>query len=180
MILIENVVSILLSLHFAASLVNLFLVFMYRRRARIIKEDAAIVNALAESLQQAELIGSIKQRFKQFQQLTEAQQELFRQADIPSAGSSHSKFKNSVISEIRSLEEKKRDILKTILADGIDAPVRMIDGDGTMTSMRISEVLAKDFDKDTKTDPIPDRKPVRNLRLIKGEKDDKSSDSKIY
>lgn len=173
---IHDVTLLIVSIIFAVNLVRLLGVWFFKRLRKIAKEEMETVAFLADSLKQAELIGSIKQRFKEFDRLTKDQQNLFKSADAPSRSASHSKFKNSVFSEIKQIEEKKRDILKSILEDGFDAPVQMVDGDGTMTRMRISEVLAKD----SKTDPIPSQKPERKLRLVKGEKDDQSSGKPLH
>lgn len=147
------------------------------------KEVNKAFNTINSSFKQAELLGSVKERFKQFQKLTEEQQALVGQVDRPSASAAHSKFKNSVIKEIKDIEEKKREILKNILDDGIDVHITMIDGDGKSSKMKISEILANHpFEgsaPDQKTDPRSPGDNVRKLQLVK-EKDDEPDNPEIH
>jgi hypothetical protein len=136
----------------------------------------AVLKSIQDVHKNGEKLGSIKERFKQFTALSDQQQQLASHVYAPSASASHSKHKNSIITQIKSIEEEKRAILKTILDDGFDATILMIDGDGNKTKKKISEILADNPTGSTdvgKTDPKTPRNNVSKLRLVTNEENDK-------
>lgn len=136
-------------------------------------------DSINKSLKQAELLGSVKERFKQFRKLTETQQDLINQVYTPSKSAAHSKFKNVLTKEIKDIENRKKDILKTILDDGIDVHMTVMDPEGKTSKMKISEILADRTPQvqklDSKTDSKSPSNSVTKLRLVKENKDDPSN-----
>ena len=145
------------------------------------KEVDRLVVDINKSYKQAELIGSVKERFNQFHALSADQLDLLGQADRPSANASHSKFKNSIVRELKYLEEKKKAILKSVLDDGIDIEIVMYNQNGVQTKMKISEFLNEHPPSSEKTESNNPQKSKRNLRLVKQPlrlvKEEKSDDT---
>jgi hypothetical protein len=153
---------------------------VYKLRTSFIAYEKAvtdIVSNVKASHQQAELLGSVKERFKHFQVIAAEQHDLISQVDRPSASAAHSKHKNKIVGELRALEEQKREILKTILNDGVDVHISMMDSDGTLTKILISELLNGDIPSPEKTESNNPPKVVRKLQLVKEENNDESSGS---
>jgi len=156
---------------------------VYRLRASFAayeKAVADIVGNVKASHKQAELLGSVKERFKNFQAIAAEQHELISQVDRPSASASHSKYKNKIVGELKALEEKKREILKTILDDGVDVHISMMDSNGQLTKILISELLNGDIPSPENTESNNPPKVVRKLQLVKEENNDESSGSKVH
>jgi len=84
---------------------------------------------------------SIKDRLAQASKLAMTQAELRSQAEMPSKNSTHSKHKNGLISEIQSLEQQKIDILKTILAEGFNPIITVVQDGGAKQEVPLSEYV---------------------------------------
>ena len=138
------------------------------------------VNNITASHKQAELLGSVKERFKRFQAIAEEQHNLIGQVDRPSASAAHSKHKNKIVGELKALEEKKREILKTILDDGVDVHISMMGSDGQLTKILISELLNGDIPSPDETESNNPPKVVRKLQLVKEENNNESSSPKVH
>ena len=145
------------------------------------KEVNKLVKGINSSYKQAELLGSVKERFKQFQELTGDQQSLLGQVDRPSAGAAHSKYKNSIIGELKFLEEKKKEILKSVLDDGFDVEITMLDMKGAKSKMKISEFLNEQSISSENTESNNPQEAGKILRLVKQPlrlvKEEKSDDT---
>jgi len=130
------------------------------------KEVDKLVKGVNASYKQAELLGSVKERFKIFSKLTESQRALLGQVDQPSINASHSRFKNSVIRDLKQIEEDKKEVLQSILDDGIDVHISIMDTDGEITKVLISEFLSEQFQSSENTESNIPQKVERNLRLV--------------
>jgi len=138
---------------------------------------------LNDAMKDLELIGSIKQRFKDVEVLVHEQLSLMGALDAPSSSASHSKHKSDLISRIKQLEEEKLIIYKTILADGINPTLTaIIDGDAT--KMKLSDAVHEMESALEKVSPLPpktdSKKPRKNfLKLVKSENANESKNPTI-
>jgi hypothetical protein len=138
---------------------------------------------LAEAVKDLELIGSIKSRFKDADELVHEQLDLMGALDAPSSGASHSKHKGELITRIKQIEAEKLAIYKTILADGINPTLTaVIDGDAT--DMKLSDAVHEMESALEKVSPLPQKtdskKPRENfLKLVKSENVNESENPTI-
>ena len=138
---------------------------------------------LTDAMKDLELMGSIKSRFKDVEELVHEQLSLMGALDTPSSSASHSKHKSDLISRIKQIEEDKLSIYKTILADGINPTLTaIIDGDAT--KMTLSEAVHEMESALEKVSPLPpktdSKKPRENfLKLVKNENTNESKNPTI-
>ena len=85
---------------------------------------------------------SIQERLTKVKEITARQLELRAQSDGPLKSSLHGKYRNSLINEMKSLEQEKNDILRSILKDGLDPELSVMDEVGGTTTMKLSEYMA--------------------------------------
>jgi hypothetical protein len=110
---------------------------------------------------------SIIVRLKQAQALTEQQMNLRDATDQPSKNSLHSRYKNGLVGEIKKLEEEKVAILQSILNDGFDPVITVINDMGEREEYPLSH-----FVKGSQlAEPQENRKPSKFV-VLKGGKDD--------
>lgn len=96
---------------------------------------------LKDTIKDIELMGSVKYRFTRVTEITDRQLELVTRAERPSASAAHSRHKNSIIGELKALEQEKIEIFRSILADGIDPKLSIVI-DGKPSTMKMSEAVA--------------------------------------
>lgn len=65
----------------------------------------------------------VKPRLERAAEITQRQAEIMLEVEQPSKNSLHSRYKNDLISEARKLEEEKRSLLQSIIADGFNPDV---------------------------------------------------------
>jgi hypothetical protein len=113
------------------------------------------VKALEEKvkLQEAKF-NSIKERLNEAQQLTEKQFELLGALDQPSKNALHSKYKNNISHEVRQLEEDKVKILRSIILDGYDPEITILNEKSEKMRIKLSEYLIK-LDRQNGVTPPP-------------------------
>jgi len=111
---------------------------------QIYKISKKIENGLNDDLKKAgtklEQIAAVKHLFIEINNITDEQMLLINQVDRPSAGASHSIWKNEIIQRVKELEEQKLSIFKTILASGVDPLITMYVG-GEPKQMKMSEAV---------------------------------------
>jgi hypothetical protein len=99
---------------------------------------------LQQLLNTREDVRSIRDRLAKAQEITRQQLDLRDQASQPSKNSMHSKWKNGLIGEINALEEEKKSILESILKDGHDPFVMVLDEEtGSTKKIPLSEFLGR-------------------------------------
>jgi hypothetical protein len=134
----------------------------------------------SETVQKKEL--SIKDRLIQAHELAKMQVELKAMAEMPSKNALHSNHKNGLISEIMDLERQKIDILRSILGDGIDPLITVINPSGVREDILLSayigdaEATLEEASGGTppKTSNVVTKK-IGKFMVIKGGKDDGTS-----
>jgi len=121
---------------------------------------------------------SIKERLFQASALAQTQMTIKAQLEMPSKNGLHSKYKNDLVFEIQDIEQQKIEILKSIIADGFDPMITVVNENGVKAeitlSTYISEALAA-LGKHTGTQPPPlPPDPTKKNKFIvyKGGKDD--------
>ena len=169
---------------FSIALIILFSIYGVSRVALVIKAVSEIIkDDNLKAKEQGILIGSVNYRFKHLDQLTKKQLNLAAKLDSPNKGSSHSKWKNDLVSELNAIENEKRVIFQSFLDDKVDPTISVVDENGKLRSIKISELLNEQDTanetlptKNKLTDPNANRNNV--LKLIKGTEDDEDSTNK--
>lgn len=85
---------------------------------------------------------SIDDRMKKVKEITTMQLDLQAGASGPQKNALDGKYKNGLISELKRLEEEKNVILTSIIADGFDPEVTVMDEMGVVTKLKLSEFMA--------------------------------------
>jgi len=121
---------------------------------------------------------SIKSRMNKVREMTAEQLELNSAADGPQKNALHGRYKNGLIGRIKELEIQKADVLRSIIADGFDPEITVVDGAGVVTTIKLSEFLAQ-------TGALPPTEPPKSIKprtklvgkftVHKGGKDDGGS-----
>ena len=146
----------------------------------IIERDAAISDSAKSAFKRAELFGSVKYRFDLLEKLTLAQNDLIANTKTPSSSASHSKHKNQIVGEVKALEEEKRVILKSILDDGFDLSITIVDENGDNKKVTISTLLSNYSIGHQKTDSNNLQKKTNHLSLVKDGANNVTSDSEVH
>ena len=94
----------------------------------------------ADAKPKTESVGS---RMKKVKDITTEQLDLQSQAVGPQMNALHGKYKNGLNGRIKELELQKADILKSIITDGFDPQITVVDGAGVVTTIKLSEFLAQ-------------------------------------
>ena len=138
---------------------------IYVRASKNVKKKAgteSVADRTTKLLNQAELIGSVKYRFKLITKLTEEQQNLVSRLEGPSSGPAFSKHRNSVYAQVNDLERQKSEIMETILEDGLDPKISMVTPEGETVDVKLSEYLAIRKSKEDNKNLAPN-KPVSKV-----------------
>lgn len=131
---------------------------------------------------------TIKPRLQAATQIGEKQMELLALTQQPSMNALHSRHKNGLMREVQALEDEKRAILRSILKEGFDPNLNVLDNRGTQTVIKLSDYMAEhgipledtrdaEAPKDAKApadDPNAQVRKVGKFFVIKGGKDDKT------
>lgn len=124
---------------------------------------------------------SIKDRLFQASELAQTQMTIRAMIEEPSKGALHSKYKNELVYEMRDIEQKKIDILQTIIADGYDPIITVTNDSGTKSEIPLSAYIKETvaiLNKSTGGQPPPlppvpaNAKRSGKFIVYKGGKDD--------
>jgi len=178
-----------ISLGFFLGVLSVFLVGTYflSKDAKALKEQ--VDDAKKKNKERKDRYEFVKPRLEKAAEITQRQLEIQAQVEQPSMNALHSKHKNMLIAENRKLEEEKRQILGSIIADGYDPEVTVNTPMG-LTKVLLSEYLRNlgietdptrvqqdDTRKEGPSEPKqkrPDIRKVGKFFVIKGGKGDKS------
>jgi hypothetical protein len=110
---------------------------------------------------------------KKVKEITNEQLDLYSQVSGPQKNALHGRYKNGLNGRIKELEEEKSSILKSILTDGFDPEITVMDGAGVVTTVKLSEFMAESgiTIEPKKTEPVS-TKQVGKFTVHKGGKDD--------
>lgn len=119
---------------------------------------------------------SVNSRMKKVKEITQEQLSLQSGAQGPQKNALHGRYKNGLIGRIKELETEKNDILKSILADGFDPEITVMDEAGVVTNIKLSEFMAQNGitmpPKQEPVKPAPSAKQVGKFTVYRGGKDD--------
>jgi hypothetical protein len=121
--------------------------------------------------------GSIKDRLVKASNIAQTQMDLKSQSEMPSKNALHSRHKNGIVYEIQDLEQEKLSILRSVLGDGFDPMITVINDGGVKEEIPLSAYVAQAeqlLHSMTGIGPAipPDTKKIGKLILYKGGKDD--------
>ena len=121
-------------------------------------------------------IGKIKsatEKFLKIQEITREQFELFGSTQSPSTSALHSKHKNGIAGKLKELEEQKRTVMQSILDDGLDPEILVMDETGEKKSMKMSEAMGLSTVTEKAPVKTDSKSPRRGkLTLVTGDKED--------
>ena len=117
-------------------------------------------------------VESIGSRMKKVKDITNAQLEMQGQASGPQKNALHGKSKNEIIEKIKDLESEKNEILKSIIIDGFDPELKVMDNAGVVSAIKLSEYLAQTGITIPPKDLTPSTKQIGKFTVYKGGKDD--------
>jgi hypothetical protein len=86
---------------------------------------------------------SVDERLSRVKEIVNEQLDLQSRTEGPQKNAMDGKYKNSMIKTIKSLEEEKHQVLKSIIDDGFDPTVTVLGPDGVVTEMKLSEFMAQ-------------------------------------
>jgi hypothetical protein len=132
------------------------------------KKKQATLKALQKTQQEKQnMFESIKKRLVEAQDLTQKQFELLAELDAPSKNALHSKYKNQIIHELRKIEDEKMIILRSILSDGFDPEIAIINDRAEKEKVKLSEYLSRMDDKESGETPPPEPPPESGITVKK-------------
>lgn len=98
---------------------------------------------------------SIKDRLTKAQEMTQRQFDILAAMDAPSKNSLHSRYKNQLSQEVRELETEKSSILRSIINDGFDPEITILNEKGQKEKLKLSEYLSRVDAADINSAPPP-------------------------
>jgi hypothetical protein len=84
----------------------------------------------------------VYKKLSQVKDIIEKQNSLNAQISMPQKNSLDGKYKNTLISEIKLLEEEKLKLLKSILDDGYDPTISTLDSSGVVSNIKLSDLIS--------------------------------------
>jgi hypothetical protein len=118
--------------------------YVYIKANQLIKKAKAASNDLKDKLlNNSELYEKVKDRLKRLSDITQRELEIMGSMSYPSANATHSRHKNSLVSEAKALQEEKIAIMRSMVAEGLDLEMSVIDESGQSKKMKLSEFLGE-------------------------------------
>jgi len=118
---------------------------------------------------------SVSVRMKKVKELTSEQLELYSAASGPQKNALHGRYKNGLNGRIKEIEEEKTAILKSIITDGFDPEISVMDDAGVITKIKLSEYLAQSgivIPPKEEAKETPKAKQLGKFTVVKGGRDD--------
>jgi len=139
-------------------------------KAKVKNTDSLVQRVIEKTKSLKPLDPSVKTRLDESFDITERQLSILGQLDMPQSGPLHGKHKNLLVYELKTLETKKMEILKSIIEDGYNPKLVIINSDsGERESVFLSEFLSKQAatDKEAALAKPPQSKgPMPKLRAL--------------
>lgn len=139
------------------------------------KARATVIGQIKSNEQK---VASIKEMLTKASEMANTQQALRAQIEMPSMNAVHSRYKNGLVSELHDLEQKKLDLLNTVLGSGYDPMITAINEAGIKQEMLLSAyvkqaagLLSTNQPTTPPVDPSQPRKAGKFM-VYKGGKDD--------
>ena len=86
-------------------------------------------------------VAKVTQLIKDAEGLAKQQTDLSSQAQQPSKGAAHSRWKNGLIAQMRELEDKKIEVFRKIVAEGYDPKIGVLRPSGEVEQLPMSEAI---------------------------------------
>ncbi len=96
-----------------------------------------------KAAEQGHATESIQDRLTKVQLITKQQLELASMVDMPSKNALHSRYKNDLHHEIRRMEDDKNVIFRSILRDGHDPLVTILNASQEQETIKLSEYMIR-------------------------------------
>jgi hypothetical protein len=106
-------------------------------------KEVSMADAMKKLAEMGQKDRSIKDRLTQAGKLAALQLDLRAQVDMPSKNALHSKYKNGIAAEIADIEQQKLDILRTVLAEGVDMMITVVHDGGERGEILLSQYVAQ-------------------------------------
>lgn len=164
--LVTVALSLLLGL-ILGLLISVGILIYYGKRIKK-AEKAALTPTADPSLKEKAL-----EKMKMIKEITKSQLEMQSKAEGPQRNSLDGKYKNGLSREIQRMEEEKTELMKSILSSGFDPEVKILNSEGEVQSMKLSEFLAN---SGIKTSTEKNEEPKSKLTLHQGGKFDDDGD----
>lgn len=132
----------------------------------------ALVKRKTKTASIAEKAKSISSRMNRVKEITNQQLDLYSQISGPQKNSLHGKHKNNLNGQMKELDDEKAAILNSILADGFDPEISVMDGAGVITKTKLSNFMTESGIAIESKKPEPKTKPIGRFTVHKGGKDD--------
>lgn len=118
----------------------------------------------------------IAERMLKVKEITMEQLNLQAQAEAPQKNALHGRYKNGLVGQIKELEEEKTKILQSIITDGHDPEVTVVDNHGEPEKVKLSSYLTErgmypDMKVSENTEE-PKTKQIGKFTVYRGGKDD--------
>jgi hypothetical protein len=107
------------------------------------KRDSLMSQIKTKVKESDEKSTSIKDRLLKAAELAQAQVALKAQIEMPSKNALHSKYKNDLVHEIQDMEQRKLDLLTTILAEGFDPTITVVNETGKKEEIPLSSYVGQ-------------------------------------
>jgi len=95
---------------------------------------------LARAYEEGVKFGVVQLKIDRINEISKEQAKYMGSLDQPSASAAHSRHKNSIVSQIKALEQEKIELFSSILDSGAD-PMLKVAIDGEVKNLRASELL---------------------------------------
>ena len=101
-------------------------------------------------------VAKVTQLIKDAEGLAKQQSDLAGQAQQPSKGAAHSRWKNDLIAQMRDLESQKIDVFRKIVAEGYDPKIGVLMPGGEVEQLPMSEAIKIwEIEDSAKSPPAP-------------------------
>ena len=139
-------------------------------KAKAQKTDSILQQLLEKTKSLKPLDPSVKARLEESFDITERQLSILGSLDMPQSGPLHGKHKNLLMHELKTLETRKMELLKSIIEDGYNPKLVIINSDsGERESVFLSEFLSKQAATEKEAalaKPPQSKAPMPKLRVL--------------
>jgi hypothetical protein len=155
------------------------IIFVTRELKKLEQTKKNLLEEIAKKRVDAadEKVKGFRDRFLKVDELTKQQLAMLGQLDQPSKNALHSRWKNDINQEIKLMEEEKMDILRSILKDGYDPTLPVLNGKTQEREhIKLSDFLQRhpvETPKDSEPSE-PGIKKVGKFTVYRGGNDDTS------
>lgn len=133
------ILMFLLGVIFGASI---FMGYGFYQVTKIKKIKASLTTQIqTKSAEMDQKKDSIKNRLIKASEIAQTQMAIRAQQEMPSKNALHSRYKNGLIGELQDLEQQKIDILRTVLAEGFNPMITILNEKGSQEEIPLSEYV---------------------------------------